>query len=78
MGLTPRGRFSQMRFIFCSSDVIVLTNFYVSLCSEGEGVKGPKIVIALKIWPLKQLKSSTGISKGMPEIPQIQKQLEQH
>ena len=41
MGLTPRGRFSQMRFIFCSSDVIVLTNFYVSLCSEGEK-GGPK------------------------------------
>ena len=67
-----------MQFIFSNSDVILLTNFYVSLCSEGEGVKGPKLAVTLKICPLRQLKSSTGISKGMPEIPQIQKQLEQH
>ena len=70
MGLTPRGRFSQMRFIFCSSDIIVLTNLYVSLCSEGEGVKGPKIAIALKICPLRQLNSNTGISKGKLSDPE--------
>ena len=66
---------SNAVYFFCSSDVIVLTNFYVSLCSEGEGVKGPKIAIALKICPLRQLKSSTGISKGNSHI---QKQLQQH
>ena len=52
MGLTPRGRFSQMRFIFCSSDVIVLTNLYVSLCSEGEGSKAQKLQSPLKYAPL--------------------------
>ena len=59
-----------MQFIFSNSDVILLTNFYVSLCSEGEGVKGPKIVIAHKICPLRQLKSSTGISKGKLSDPE--------
>ena len=32
---------SNAVYFFCSSDVIVLTNFYVSLCSEGEK-GGPK------------------------------------
>ena len=59
-----------MRFIFSNSDVIVLTNFYVSLCSEGEGVKGPKIAVTLKICPLRQLKSSTTISKGKLSDPE--------
>ena len=55
-------RVSQMWFIFSNSDVIVLTNFYVSLCSEGEGVNGSKIVVTLKICSLRL----------------FQKQLEQH
>ena len=62
-----------MRFIFSNSDAIVLTNFYVSLCSEGEGVKGPKIAVILKLCPLRQ--SRTVISKGNSDI---KKQLEQH
>ena len=51
-----------MQFIFSNSDVILLTNFYVSLCSEGEGVNGPKIAVTLRICPLRL----------------FQKQLEQH
>ena len=59
-----------MQFIFSNSDVILLTNVYVSLCSEGEGVKGPKIAVSLKICPLRQLKSSTAISKGKLSDPE--------
>ena len=59
-----------MQFIFSNSDVILLTNFYASLCSEGEGVKGPKIAVTFKICPLRQLKSSTGISKGKLSDPE--------
>ena len=64
-----------MRFIFSNSDVIVLTNFYVSLCSEGEGVKGPKIAVTLKMCPLRQLNPAPPFQRGNSKI---QKQLEQH
>ena len=68
--MNAKGGVSQMQFTFSNSDIVVLMNFYVSLCSEGEGVKGPKIAVTLKICPLRQLKSSTGISKGKLSDPE--------